>query len=182
MANSGIVLGGSGANRTVAVTPVANASGTATITVTVSDGSLTASDTFVLTVTAVNDPPTISSISSQATAAGVAVGPLALTVGDIETAAASLTLSAASSDTVLVPVANIVFGGSGANRTVTVTPGRSFDGCSGHHLDRERRHDDGRHELQLDRHGDQLRADDHRRKQSDDGGRHGDGGDGVHGR
>ena len=58
--NGNIVFGGSGANRTVTVTPAANQSGTATITVTVSDGALTASDTFVLTVTPVNDAPTIS--------------------------------------------------------------------------------------------------------------------------
>jgi YVTN family beta-propeller protein len=130
VANSGIVFGGSGANRTVAVTPVANANGAATITVTVSDGSLTGSDTFVLTVIAVNDPPTISSVASQTGAAGVPVGPLALTVGDIETPAASLTLSATSSDTVLVPIANIVFGGSGANRSVTVTPAAGSTGSA----------------------------------------------------
>ena len=50
--NANIVFGGSGTARTVTVTPAANQSGTATITVTVSDGALTASDTFVLTVTA----------------------------------------------------------------------------------------------------------------------------------
>ena len=48
--NSNIVFGGSGANRTVTVTPASAQSGTATITVTVSDGSLTASDSFVLMV------------------------------------------------------------------------------------------------------------------------------------
>ncbi len=43
-------LGGSGANRTLTITPVPNAMGTATITVSVSDGSETATDAFVLTV------------------------------------------------------------------------------------------------------------------------------------
>ena len=47
---AGLVLGGSGANRTLTVTPVAGQSGTATITVTVSDGSLEADETFDLTV------------------------------------------------------------------------------------------------------------------------------------
>ena len=50
-----IVLGGSGANRTVTVTPVANQSGTATITLTVSDGTFTTSTTFLITVNAVSD-------------------------------------------------------------------------------------------------------------------------------
>jgi formylglycine-generating enzyme required for sulfatase activity len=48
--NANIVFGGSGANRTVTVTPASSQTGTATITVTVSDGSLSASDTFLLTV------------------------------------------------------------------------------------------------------------------------------------
>ena len=39
--------------------------GSATITVTVSDGTNTASDTFVLTVNAVNTPPTITGIADQ---------------------------------------------------------------------------------------------------------------------
>ena len=45
-----IVFGGNGAERTVSITPTNGETGTATITLTVSDGSLTASDTFVLTV------------------------------------------------------------------------------------------------------------------------------------
>lgn len=53
-----IVLGGSGANRTVTLTPLANQNGTATITLTVSDGVLTSASSFVLTVQAVNDAPT----------------------------------------------------------------------------------------------------------------------------
>jgi VCBS repeat-containing protein len=120
--NANIVLGGSGANRTVTVSPVANQSGAATITVTVSDGALTANDTLILTVNAVNDAPTISNITDQTINQDTTAGPLAFTVGDLETAAASLTVGGASSNPTLVPNANIVFGGSGANRTVTVTP------------------------------------------------------------
>ncbi|WP_169577890.1 choice-of-anchor D domain-containing protein [Salisaeta longa] len=56
--DANITLGGSATDRTVAVTPAANASGTATITVTVDDGAAsnnTRSTSFVLTVTAVPD-------------------------------------------------------------------------------------------------------------------------------
>ncbi len=116
--------------RTVTVTPAANQSGTATITLTVSDGTGTASDTFVLTVNAVNDPPTISDIANQSTTTGTAVGPLSFTIGDVETAAASLTVSATSSNLTLVPTASIVFGGSGAARTVSVTPAASQTGTA----------------------------------------------------
>ncbi|MBK7951380.1 MAG: PQQ-dependent sugar dehydrogenase [Deltaproteobacteria bacterium] len=122
VATSGLVLGGTGANRTLTVTPVANASGTSTITVSVSDGASITSDAFVVTVVAVNDLPTISSVADRTTPTGVAVGPLAVTLGDLETAATALTLSGSSSNPTLLPSANIVFGGSGANRTVTVTP------------------------------------------------------------
>src|SRR5207244_11969420 len=47
---------------------------------------------------------------------------IGLTVGDAETPAANLTVSGSSSIQTLVPNANIVFGGTGANRTVTLTP------------------------------------------------------------
>jgi hypothetical protein len=119
--NANIVFGGSGANRTVTVTPASSQSGTATITVTVSDGSLTGSDTFLLTVNA-NTAPTISDIAAQSIIAGNNTGAIAFTIGDAQTAAGSLTLSVSSNNTTLVPNANIVFGGSGVNRTVTVTP------------------------------------------------------------
>jgi hypothetical protein len=61
---------------------------------------------------------------------GTAVGPLALTVGDPDTALTSLTLSGGSSNTALVPIANIAFGGTGANRTVTVTPAAGQSGTA----------------------------------------------------
>lgn len=55
--NSGIVFGGSGANRTITVTPAANSHGVAAFfTITVSDGSKSTSTEFVLSVTG-NAPP-----------------------------------------------------------------------------------------------------------------------------
>jgi hypothetical protein len=118
--NANIVFGGSGANRTVTVTPAANQFGTATITVTVTDGnSGTASDTFVLTVTSVNSAPTITDIANQTINEDANTGALAFTIGDVETPAGSLTLAGSSSNTTLVPNANIVFGGSNGSRTVT---------------------------------------------------------------
>ena len=41
----------------MSLTPTTNQYGTSLITLTVSDGSLTAEDTFVLTVNSVNDAP-----------------------------------------------------------------------------------------------------------------------------
>src|SRR5207247_1030248 len=128
--NASIVFGGSGANRTVTLTPAANQFGTATITLTVSDGQLSTSTSFQLTVNSVNDAPTITGIGNQATSAGTAVGPISFTVGDVETAAASLTVSGSSSNQTLLPNANIALGGSGANRTVTLTPAAGQTGTA----------------------------------------------------
>ncbi|PYR92017.1 MAG: hypothetical protein DMF84_14655, partial [Acidobacteria bacterium] len=111
------------ANGSFTYTPAANYNGPDSFTYKANDGALDSNiATVTITVTSVNDLPTISAIADQATTSGTAVGPLAVTVGDVETAAASLTLTAVSSNLTLVPAANIVFGGSGANRTVTVTP------------------------------------------------------------
>jgi hypothetical protein len=67
-------------------------------------------------------PPSISVIPNQTTTSGVAVGPIAFTVSDAETAVTALMVSATSSNPTLVPIANVVFGGNGANRTITATP------------------------------------------------------------
>jgi len=128
--NANISFGGSGANRTVTVTPAANQSGTATITVTVNDGSATASTAFVLTVNPVNDAPTISNIADQNTPRNTATPPIAFTIGDLETPASNLIVTGSSSDQTIVPNANIIFGGSGANRTVTLTPAANISGTT----------------------------------------------------
>lgn len=122
VASENIVLGGSGVNRTVTVTPTANASGQADITLTVSDGFAETSMTFQVQVAAVNDLPTISSIDAQTIDEDGTTGALSFTVNDVETAADSLVVTASSSNTTLLPVANVVLGGSGSARTVTVTP------------------------------------------------------------
>jgi VCBS repeat-containing protein len=128
VSNSGIQLGGSGAARTVLITPVAGATGTATITLTVTDAANgTATETFVVTV---NGAPTISDVANQTVAEDTATGSLAVTVGDDLTAAGSLVLSATSSDTAVVPNANIQLGGSGTARTVIVTPAANATGTS----------------------------------------------------
>jgi hypothetical protein len=49
--DANITLGGSGTNRTITILPASNQTGNATITVTVDDGDLSASENFVFTVT-----------------------------------------------------------------------------------------------------------------------------------
>ena len=81
-------------------------------------------------VAGTNRPPTISAILSQNTPANTPTAPLPFTVQDQETPAASLVLSSNSSNTLLVPNANISIGGSDTNRTVTVTPAAGQQGAT----------------------------------------------------
>lgn len=128
---SGLVLGGSGANRTIAVTPAAGVSGTSTITLRVSDGLATATSSFVVTVLPpANTAPTISAIPSTIIEQDASSGLIPFTVGDAQTAAGSLTVTANSSDAALLPASSIVLGGSGANRTVTLTPSTGKSGIA----------------------------------------------------
>ncbi|MGC8742442.1 MAG: Ig-like domain-containing protein, partial [Verrucomicrobiia bacterium] len=59
-----ITIGGSGANRTVSATPVSDGNGVTKITITVTDNHpffpKTASTSFILTVQAINDPPSFT--------------------------------------------------------------------------------------------------------------------------
>jgi hypothetical protein len=126
IANPSVSYASPNATGSLSFTPTANASGSATITVTVNDGqpaNNTATRAFLVTVTpAVNTPPTISQIPDQTTIQDTNTAPIPFTVGDSETAASNLTVSASSSNPTLLPVGNIVFGGSGSNRTVTLDP------------------------------------------------------------
>jgi VCBS repeat-containing protein len=103
--------------------PAENYFGQDALTYQVHDGSgATDTATVNITVNPVNDVPTITAVEDQTIDEDTATGAIAFTVGDVETEAGSLTLSGSSSNEALVPVSNIVFGGTGADRTVTVTP------------------------------------------------------------
>jgi len=80
--NVNITFGGSGASRAVTVTPATNQTGSATLTVTVSDGALTASTAFTLTVT--STAPTITNI---------AISPSTPTSADVVSVSATITPS-----------------------------------------------------------------------------------------
>jgi len=127
---TGIVLGGSGANRTLTLTPAPNRSGTAAVTVSVLDSAAGfATNIIVLTVNPVNDLPSISAIPDQVLPEdGSAV--VSFIASDVETISANLSLSVTSSNTTLFPAGSLVFGGSGTNRVLSLTPAPNQSGTS----------------------------------------------------
>ena len=80
--------------------------------------------------TSTNTLPTISDVANQTVPMNTPTAALAVTLGDLETPLASLVLAGQSSNQTVVPSANIVFGGSGANRTVRVTPAAGQTGST----------------------------------------------------
>lgn len=68
-----------------------------------------------------NNPPTITAVPAQVIQPSTATAALAFTVGDAETLPASLAVTAISDNQTSVLDTNIVLGGSGATRSVTVT-------------------------------------------------------------
>ena len=125
---SGIVFGGSGAHRSVAITPVANQFGIAAITVSVNDGSGgESSRSFLVTVLPVNDFPSVSQFSSHSTLEDTEIS-VSFTISDIETLESNLALSGTSSNSGIVPDSAISFSGTGRDRTVTVTPAANQTG------------------------------------------------------
>jgi autotransporter-associated beta strand protein len=81
-----------------------------------------ADPTFTPLLVFKNLVPQITTITNQKTGSGTSTVAAWFGVWDAETAAGSLALSATSSNPTLLPNSNITFGGSGADRTVTLTP------------------------------------------------------------
>ena len=75
-------------------------------------------------------PPRLSSISNMTVDEGGNTGPIPLSVNDTQTAPIDLVFSGRASNTDFVPDANIVFAGSGTDRTVTVTPLEGVTGAT----------------------------------------------------
>ena len=88
-----------------------------------SDGTLTSNlATVTLSVSAVNDAPTVAVAAGGSCGTDDRSGTINLTVGDLESAAAALTLERGLfQPQPLLPAGNIAFAGSGATRTVTAS-------------------------------------------------------------
>jgi hypothetical protein len=121
---SGIVFARSGSNCTATLTAGSQA-GISTVTLWVVDtGGRSNSTAFALTVLPANTAPVISVPVQTNILVNGSSNPLAFTVGDGETAASNLMVTASSSNPLLLPgdSAHLLLGGSGSNRTVTLKP------------------------------------------------------------
>ncbi|MEO5333847.1 MAG: chitobiase/beta-hexosaminidase C-terminal domain-containing protein [Magnetococcus sp. YQC-5] len=79
-----------------------------------------------------NTSPTLADIANQQGNEDNSIGPIALTIGDTETPAENLTVTATSSNAALIPAdnAHLILGGNGANRTLTLIPASNQNGSS----------------------------------------------------
>jgi hypothetical protein len=77
-----------------------------------------------------NHPPGISSVPDQSIHEDSSTGPLSFRVEDAETDPAFLVITATSSNLSLVPASGIVLHGSGATRSIDITPTRDTHGTT----------------------------------------------------
>ncbi|MEI8026018.1 MAG: hypothetical protein WCI18_06700 [Pseudomonadota bacterium] len=125
-----MIIGGTAPNCTLSLNPVFNKNGTTTVTLTATDGLISSQDTFVLTVNAVNDAPTVSNVASQSTNEDMPLN-VSVTINDVESSLVCTTaLSATSSNTTVLPNANITIGGTGTTCTVSLNPASFQNGTS----------------------------------------------------
>ncbi len=116
-------------------TPVANANGTATITVTVNDGQAannTVVRTFTVTVNAENDAPTLDAIVNRTIAENAGLQTVNLT--GIGTGAANesqtLTVTATSSNPSLIPNPTVSYASPSSMGSLTITPATNANGVA----------------------------------------------------
>jgi len=123
---------------TLTYTPATDSNGSATVTVVLKDDGgmanggvdTSAAQTFTITVAPPgNSIPTISDVGDQVIWDGGATE-IAFTVGDLETASDQLTVTASSSNTEVIPSANLTVTGAGADRKLVITPVAAKEGVT----------------------------------------------------
>ena len=122
-AGTDFLFGGSGANRTLTVTPQTNNVGVATITVTVTDSAAVSTNvTFVLTVTDATDAPAIAPTANIVITRDQTSAAFGFTVSDPQGVGTLGAPSADSQNTTLIQAGDFTFGGTAPNLTFTITP------------------------------------------------------------
>ncbi len=135
ISNANITITGSYPNCNLSVSPTAATTGSSTITLTLTDNgdplpALTATSSFLVTVNAFNDPPTISSVAAQFTLEDIATAAISFTIGDIDSVVSCGNVTATSSNTSLVANGSLVIGGVAPNCTITASPNLNASGLA----------------------------------------------------
>jgi len=107
VAPHGFKFGGTGFFRSLKIEPLPDAHGTTPVTITVRDRSKSASATFLLTITPVNDPPNLGPVAAQSLMAGEPHPPIPLEVRDIDSDSSRLSFKATSSNPLVLDGARV---------------------------------------------------------------------------
>jgi len=119
----GVVFSGTWPNCSANISPKLNAFGSVTLTFAVSDGSLTSSQNFNLSITPVNDLPFISKIVSQSTSEDVNISGISFSIVDLDSnLSCSSSVTAASSNSTLLPLSSIQMTGEAPNCVLNLAP------------------------------------------------------------
>ncbi|MBK1876616.1 fibronectin type III domain-containing protein [Pelagicoccus mobilis] len=128
VASDSISIGGSGSNRTVAFETLPDVSGTATIRLTVSDGVNQTHGALQVAITR-NRAPELNGLEELYTIeSGGRLSGVAFDVADVETAVGNLEVDVRSSNSAIVGPIGLRLEGTGANRTLDVTPNQGAYG------------------------------------------------------
>jgi VCBS repeat-containing protein len=108
---------------TLVLTPLANQNGSAIITVTVKDATETAQTSFRITVTEINDPPSINTISDMTTIEDIE-NPIAISFTIVDVENEQLTITVLSSKDDLIPANTITIeNGTDSSNPLVTSPG-----------------------------------------------------------
>ncbi len=107
----------------VTFTPNTGFAGTDSFSYKVLNGTVQ-SDTVevILNMRVINTPPTMAPVPDQVVYSSGSPATVVFTVADAELDASSLTVNVSCSDTTVLPLSALQLGGTGRNRTLTITP------------------------------------------------------------
>ncbi|MEK7677647.1 MAG: putative Ig domain-containing protein, partial [Verrucomicrobiota bacterium] len=125
--NTNIVFGGSSNNRSVTLTPAGSQSGTATVTITVSDGTNSVSDLFTLTVTAPSAPFAGTNAITILDKKNADLYPANLTVAGMSGTISKVTVTLTNLSHTAPPDLDILLVGPGGAKVVLMSDAGSSD-------------------------------------------------------
>ncbi len=125
-----LILAGSGNHRSLTLVPAPGRMGSAIVTITVSDGLLSTSESFWVDVLLPTPAPTISAPTQLTLGAYEDTGAVPFSVSDEWRDSNDLIVTAASSNPELLPDDRIMLGGQGSSRWFTLFPVQNVSGSS----------------------------------------------------